>query len=68
MKAAMLSMTKYMAKLLGRYATLAWNMPEDVAMMTKNMMAMRGFRVAATLEKSLVSQRAQTKPSTIRRR
>jgi hypothetical protein len=31
MKAAMLSITKYMAKLEGKYEILAWKKPGDVA-------------------------------------
>jgi hypothetical protein len=66
MKAAIPSMVVYMVKLDGRYDILAWNMPGDVAMMVRKVIATRGFQVEAILVNRRVSQNAQTNPRTRR--
>lgn len=68
MKAAIPSMVVYMLKLDGRYEMLARNIPGDVAMMNKNVTAMRGFNTRDILLNSLVSQMAHAKPSVILRK
>jgi hypothetical protein len=68
MKAVTPSMVVYMAKLEGRYAADAWNMPVLVTVMIKKMMAILGLRARETTENSLVSQTAHTNARTIRRK
>jgi hypothetical protein len=68
MKAVVPSMAMYMAKLDGRYATEAWNIPVLVVMMIKNINAILGFRTLVMAEYILVSQRAHTTANTTLRR
>ena len=49
MNEAMPSMAAYMAKLEGRYATEAWNMPGLSTMAIRNMMPTLGLRTRETV-------------------
>jgi hypothetical protein len=66
MNAAIPSIVVYIVKLDGKYDILAWNMPGEVAMMMRNVIAIRGFSVEAIFVKRRVSQKAQTNPRTSR--
>jgi len=62
------SMVQYMAKLEGRYATDAWNIPAAVTEMTKKTMPILGLITREITANSWVSQRAQTRPKKIRKK
>jgi hypothetical protein len=64
-KAAVPSMAVYMAKLEGRYAVPAWNMPVLVAMMIMKKAAMRGLTALKRTSNSLVSAAEHNKPRAI---
>ena len=68
MKADRPSILVYIVKLDGRYAVEAWNMPGLKTTAMRKKTAMRGFKVRAMVENSLVSQEAQRKASMQRRK
>ena len=61
-KAAVPSMLKAMAKLDGRNAALAWNMPGLATSTSRNSTATRGLKALAIAVKSLVSLKAVKRP------
>lgn len=61
MKEDMPNIVQYMAKLEGRYAAEAWNIPGLDTMAKKKKRATRGFKVLLITRKREVWQRAQTK-------
>jgi hypothetical protein len=62
--AAVPSMVVYMAKVEGKYAVAAWNMPELVVIMSIKYTAIRGLIVREMTPNSRVSQPAHTSPRT----
>ncbi len=64
--AAMPSMPRFIAKLDGRYAVEAWNMPGLSVMHKRNMIATRPLKVALIVRNRRVSQAAQRAASTMR--
>ncbi len=67
MKAAAPSMAAYMAKLDGRYAVAAWNMPDADADASRKYSATRGPRAAPTDRNRRVSHAAQPRARLARR-
>jgi hypothetical protein len=67
MKAAMLSITKYMAKLEGKYEILAWKKPGEVAVIIMKMIATRGFNSWLTFRNRRVSHAAHASAKNPRR-
>jgi hypothetical protein len=66
MKAERPSIDAYMAKLDGKRAAEAWNMPGLKTMIIRNSTPIRGFSVLEMAEKSFVSHAAQMKARAMR--